>query len=377
MTLKGLNYVNSHMPVTFIWICKLYCRKFVEYRYLMWRFTYLTLSTRMVSDDVSSLFSLCFWFFIHCFNCMINVLFVLCKCNCDKLIKFLINLCSVFVAKFRRINVPVRTWQCKEVKWRYGARYCTMHVCILYTTAYQKKAVSTKEMFGSCTTVISCLLVCKELHNCHQLSVGLQRVAQLSSAVCWLAKSCTTVISCLLACNELHSCHQLSVGLQRAAQLPSAGCWLVKSCTTAISCLSACKELHNCHQLSVGLQRAAQLPSAVCWLAESCTTAISCLLACKELHNCHQLSVGLQRAAQLPSAVCWLAKSCTTAISCLLACKELHSCHQLKKRNTPSHCHVPLTVVAAKCLPITILIKKQTLVILLEKLLLIWKLSSQ
>jgi hypothetical protein len=26
MTLKGLTYINSHMPVAFIWICKLYCR---------------------------------------------------------------------------------------------------------------------------------------------------------------------------------------------------------------------------------------------------------------------------------------------------------------------------------------------------------------
>jgi hypothetical protein len=55
--------------------------------------------------------------------------------------------------------------------------------------------------------VTSCLLVCKELHNCHQLSVGLQRAAQLPSAVCWLTKSCTTAISCLLACKELHNCH--------------------------------------------------------------------------------------------------------------------------------------------------------------------------
>ncbi len=161
-----------------------------------------------------------------------------------------------FLWLFRRRNVPVHDSANKK-KWRYGARYCTIYVyCILYHI-YQKNAIRTKEMFRSCTTVISCQLVCKELHNCHQLYVGLQRAAQLPSAVCWLVKSCTTAISCLLACKKLHNCHQLYVGLQRAAQLPSAVCWLVKSCITAISCLLACQELHNCHQLSVGLQRAA------------------------------------------------------------------------------------------------------------------------
>jgi hypothetical protein len=102
---------------------------------------------------------------------MINVLFVVCKCNCGQLIKFLLNLVFGFCGYLEEEMYPYIAMQINKMKILCPILY---NIYILYTLAYQKNAVCTKEMLKSYTTAINCLLACKELHNYHQLSVGLQ-----------------------------------------------------------------------------------------------------------------------------------------------------------------------------------------------------------